>query len=508
MSSHQSRAEFLVGAWVINEIVPRRISPDGLLGNLQPQMLRTADILGAGGPLDAENPRDDEGHFLNAVLEPRRSAKTTSIWCVTIGRCWMRPVYMAAYTMLTLAKKADERFSLDVRDTIKRKWKDPKTRPIKVLDGKGSKGLEFPNGSKLSVLAPTGDDVRSGGYDLLVLDEAGEPEPDVWDDVVGAVVPSFDTRPGAQLVYAGTGGKYRDGSHFWTTLHDLNAGRIRYGVADDISEAALASWEAGAGELIDALHPGLDGLTKLATIRQNFALLGAARFALEYLGHFGKALGNDTVIDTTSWADTTERGPVPTGVTSQALAFAVHPGGLWASIAVAWYLPDDGADLAATAWALDGDDSEAAPPRIGFKLLHHQEGNANLDRKLWQYVKMLRLPIAYDGGSAQEKDVIQQLNRVARPRPQTRPLAFAEKAVSHTRLLNGITHATVAHWEQAPMDKAAAGATKRMAGKSVLFGIPNDDPGFDITPLEAVAAAMYALPDPSAGEAFGPIVVS
>lgn len=493
VTNYQTRIEFLVGAWVLDKLVPPRLG-GSLLGNLQPQMLLTNDVLAAE-------------RFANAVLEPRRSSKTTSLWCVLIGRCYMRPVYMAGYTMLTTAKKAGERFKLDVRDPIRRKWRDPKAMPLKLTDGNGNLGIEFPNGSKLAVLSPNGDDVRSGAYDALVMDEGGEAEPEVWDDIVGAVVPSFDTRgPGAQLIYAGTGGKYRDGSHFWATLHDPEAGRIRYGVPDDITDDELQTWEQ-VEAIVLRIHPGLDGLTTIESIRRNFPILGPLRFALEYLGHFGRAAGNDTVIASAGWLHTTERGDVPTGVTSQALAFAVHPGGLWASIAVAWYLPDDGADLAAAAWALTGDDTDARPPRVGFKLLHHQEGNAHLERKLWQYVKQLRLPIVYDGGAAQEKAVIQDLMRVARPRPQTRPLTFGEKAVSHTRLLNGITHGTVAHWEQLPLDRAAGGAVRRMSGKSVLFGIPDHDPTFDITPLESVAAAVYALPDPTSGQKRAPIVV-
>lgn len=506
-TSYQSRAEFLVGAWIINELVPRRIVAGGLLGNLQPQMLRTADVLGLGGPIDPEDIQADEASFLNAILEPRRSSKTTSLWCILLGRCWMRAVYMAGYTMLTTAKKAGERFKLDVRDPILRKWRDKAHREkrmgVKLTEGNGNLGIEFDNGSKLAILSPNGDDVRSGAYDILVLDESGEAEPEMWDEIVGAVVPSFDTRPGAQLVYAGTGGKYRDGSHFWATLHDPTAGRIRYGVPDDIDEKTLEMWEAGAGELIAQLHPGLDGLTNLSTIRRNFNILGWVRFSMEYLGHFGKAAGNDTIIGS-EWNDTTEEGALPTGVKPLSLAFAVHPGGLWASIAVAWYLPDEAGDLARAAWALDGDDDEA--PRIGIKIIHHQEGNARMAANLWKYWKQLRLPIIYDD-SPQEKSIIQELNREARPRPQTQMIRFGEKSVAATKLLNGLRHGDIRHWEQEPLDKAAAGAVKRISGKAVLFGTPAADPQFDITPLEAVAAAIYKLPDPGVNESFAPIVM-
>ena len=102
VTTYQARVEFLVGAWILDKVVPRRLG-GSLLANLQPQMLVTCDVLAAE-------------RFRNAILEPRRSAKTTSLWCIAVGRCWMRPQYMVGYTMLTLAKKAEERFELDVRD--------------------------------------------------------------------------------------------------------------------------------------------------------------------------------------------------------------------------------------------------------------------------------------------------------------------------------------------------------------------------------------------------------
>lgn len=493
VTTYQSRAEFLVGAWIIDKIVPPRLG-GSLLANLQPQMLREADTLAAE-------------HFRNAVLMPRRSSKTTTLWCVLLGRCYMRPVYMAAYTMLTTAKKAGERFKLDVRDPIIRKWREKPKRPMKLAEGNGALGVEFPNGSKLAVLSPNGDDVRSGAYDMLVMDEAGEAEPDTWDDIVAAVVPSFDTRgEGAQLVYAGTGGKYREGSHFWKTLHDPEAGRIRYGVPDDIDDKLMESWGAGAGRLIEELHPGLDGLTTLEKIRSNFPDLGAERFALEYLGHFGRETGVDRALSFAHWANTTGKGRMPTGIKPAALAFAVHPGGAWASIAVAWYLPDEGADLVRAALALTGDDP--TPPRVGVKLVHHQAGNAGIEYKLRDLAREYRLPLAHDGGSPQDKAVMARVLRISRPRPQGKPLTLADKSVATAALLGALDQGTIEHWEQAPLDKAASLAVFR-PGKMRLLGVPDDsDPDQDVSPLEAVAYAMHALPDPSTGTGRKAIVIS
>lgn len=493
LSSYQSRAEFLVGAWIIEKIVPERIRRGGLLPNLEPQMLRTADVLAAGGPFDADDPKPEEGSFENAILEPRRSAKTTSLWCVLLGRCYMRPVYMAGYTMLTTAKKGGERFKLDVRDSIRRKWRNPKEMPLKLTDGNGNLGVEFENGSKLAVLSPNGDDVRSGAYDILVMDEAGEAEPELWDDIVAAVVPSFDTRPGGQIVYAGTGGKYRDGSHFWATLHKPAAGRIRYGVPDDVDERLLESWEAGAGELIERLHPGLDGLTKLSQVRGNFEILKAEKFGREYLGHFNKDVGNDNLLSGTDWEHTRLPGEVPTGITPLVLAFAVHLGGAWASVAVGWHLDaPEPTDLVQAALG------ETDPPRPAVKLIHHQEGNARLAHTLFTLARETRLPIVYDE-SPQEVAIIaevEQIARRARIKVRTEKVRYAEKAVATTKLLNGIKHHTIAHWEQEPLDNAAAIATPRISGKARLIGTP--EAGQDATPLDAVALVLLKLPEPVA----------
>ena len=480
-----TRLEFLVGAWLIDRIVPPGLG-GSLLANLQPQMLLEADVVNAG-------------RKRNAVLEPRRSAKTTSLWCVLLGRCYLRPVHMAGFTMLTTAKKTTERFRLDVYGPISRQWPDPKTRPVKLINSNGFERVEFENGSSLAILSPEGDAIRSGAYDTLVLDEGGEADPDKWSEVISSVLPAFDTRgPGAQLIVAGTGGNYREGSYFWRVLHDEKAGRLRYGVPDDIDEAQLQTWDT-VRPIVERIHPGLDGLIipeedadPIDVIEENFYGLGADLFAREYLGHFGHDASASTAIPHRTWANTLEAGDPPEGVTPGALAFAVHPGGLWSSIVVAWHLDTATNDLAAAAWALDGE-TEDRPPQVGFKLVHHQAGNDRLPEVLFKLAKQTGLPIVHDD-QPQEKAVIQELQARARPRPRAQLVRFADKGVAHTKLMNGLKHRTIVHWAQQPLDDAARVAVTRMAGKTRLLGIPHENPTADTTPLEAGALAIHMLP--------------
>jgi hypothetical protein len=298
-------------------------------------MLRAVDTLNAA-------------RFRNAVLMPRRSAKTTTLFCILLGRCYLRPVHMAGYTMLTTAKKTTERFRLDIYGPIVRQWHDKKTRPVNLINSNGFERVEFHNGSVLAILSPDGDAIRSGAYDTLVLDESGEAEPDKWEDVIAAIVPAFDTRgDDAQLILAGTAGDYRDGSYYWKVLHDADAGVLRYGVPDGIGLERMVSWD-DVGPLISSIHPGLDGLTSIEKIKSNWGDLHD-RFAREYLGHFGTEHAANTLIRAATWEATKQPGKPPEGVTPLTLVFAIHPFGNWASIGITWRVADGG-DLATTAW--------------------------------------------------------------------------------------------------------------------------------------------------------------
>jgi hypothetical protein len=458
-------------------------------------MLRVADVLEAG-------------HFINSCLMPRRSSKTTSLFCVELGRCYARPMHMAGYSMLTTAKKTTERFRLDIYGPIVRQWPDKKTRPVNVINSNGFERVEFENGSVLAFLSPEGDAVRSGAYDTLVLDESGEAEPAKWDDVVGAILPSFDTRgDDAQLILAGTAGDYREGSFFWDQLHDTTSGIIRYGVADDIMRELLtADWETGLGDLVERIHPGLDGLTTADRIRRNWEKFGYERFAREYLGFFGTEHAANTLIRGTMWKDTKQPGKPPEGVTPRALVFAIHPFGNWASIGVTW-LVNDGNDLAAAAWELDGNNPDGTRQKIGFKLIHHQRGVAGIAEKVFDFSRTLGLPITYDDQSPQSKAVAHRLATEARPKPKLNPVTFAVVKVASAQLVNGLEQGYLYHWAQPPLDKAAEIAIRKEVGTGYVAGRPKDDEGADITPIECMAIGIHATPMAKKRSGMAPIVV-
>lgn len=258
---------------------------------------------------------------------------------------------------------------------------------------------------------------------------------------------------------------------------------------DEIDPALLDSWDT-VGPLIDKLHPGLDGLTTLDRIAGGFEDLGAALFAAEYLGHFGDEHGNATAIGARTWGSTRQAGAVPEGVTRGALALAVHPLGLYASIVVAWHI-DGPANLAEAAWALDG--ITADKPRIGIKLVHHQRGVQGIERALILASRALNTPIVYDHGTSSSRAVIERTVAISRPKPQITQRQFAEVKVAHAQLVAGLEHGEVWHWAQPPLDKAAEIGVAVGVGSGFLIRAPKGDE-HDVTPIEAAALAYDALP--------------
>lgn len=462
VTTQTGRDEFLVGAWLL-----------GLLGSLEPQMLRVSDMLGAG-------------LLMNAVIMPRRSSKTTTLFCILLGRCYLRPVHLAGFTLLTTQKKTSERYRLDIYGPIARRWPDEATRPVKLIKSNGSERVEFTNGSVLAVLSPDGDAIRSGAYDTLLMDESGECQPERWQDVIGAVLPAFDTRPEGQLILAGTAGDYRRGSEFWATLNDATAGVIRYTLPDDIDPAEIATWEpteenpdGRARELTEQMHPGLHGLTTIDRLANNYARLGVAKYAREYFNLFGEEGSNTALISQPKWRAAArpfgESGPTPPPLL--ALGLSVHPDGLSASIAAAW--------------KGEGEQRHVI-------LLHHQEDTRGLDTQLLLIARKHDRAITFDNRNATAMVELAPLQRAAPP-IQTRPLATRDIGRATVLLLKLLNADNLVHYGQPEMDGAAEIAVKRAMGDSGAYAFGRPDiklrPGDDITPLEAAAMALYALED-------------
>lgn len=451
VTTDQSRAEFVEGARLL------RLTEDGR--SVKPHQLLVPDMLEAG----AET---------NALIKPRRSAKTTSALVVAVGRCSIRSGYMAAMTLATTGQKTTERFGLDVMAPIERRWPDPNTRPVKLYKSKGSEHVAWPtsSSSRFAALTPTGDAFRSSAYDFVLVDESGEATIEQGDDLNGAIYPSFDTRDDAQVLFAGTAGDYREGLLLWDALHDADAGVLAYMVDQNLAPDAYGTWD-DVEPLVLEVHPGIAAnLTSLEKVRARFSRLGPERFAREYLNLFGEHGAAVHLFDRQKWAATGTDEPLPAPPDRFGLAFAPHPDTGFTSIVAAWRTSSG----KAAALLLDRVTLDRAAPTL-----------QRLARKY-------RMPIVYDTASQNAAIVVERLNRL-NPRPRLEPLNYGQVKQAATRVVDEVDRSNVLHWNaQADLTGSIHDSVKRRSGdRAWLIGRPPKAPETDVTAAEAWSYALH-----------------
>lgn len=446
------RSEFLEGCYAM-----------GLVGKgreLKPQQLRVADVCNAG-------------HTAVAVLLPRRSTKTTSLFALALGRCFSRPGYQVAYAACTTGLKARGRFRKDIVSELRRQWPDEASRPFKIYMSGGAERIEFDNGSVFEVFPPEGEKFRSDAYDLIILDEAGEASPAMGEDLLAGVLPTFDTRPDAQLIVAGTAANYRAGNLLWDYLvggREKTNGIIEYAAPDSTTEEELNDW-ATVKKLALKAHPGVNTLTTLKVIQERWEKLSRARFAAEYLGIFGTAGAIQGLADFPAWEKGGNDGPLPKAPARFGLGYAVHPNQTSASIVAAWRVRK----------------------KVRLLLLDYRQ---NLDRNVGPVtVESARLaikyrtPIVHDTNGPVTVEV-EALDRM-RPKPRRAPQRFPDIKTAAALIIKEIALGNVEHYNQTQLTEAVRIAVKRSVGPSAwALGRRNEDD--DITPLEAAAMALRA----------------
>lgn len=490
ITTEQTRAEFLEGARLLRLDQFTRAGDGG--HGPTPVQLVTADVL-------------NTGRLLNGVLEPRRSTKTTSIQCVILGRCTLRDDYMVGWTLATTGAKASERFRKDIVVHLERLYPDKRNRPFTVNVGKGTEHIAWPNGSFLNVYAPNGDGFRSGGFDIGWVDEGGEAEPDLSEDLTVAVLPTMDTKPGAQFIVSGTAAKYRGGNLLWDTINDDTAAVVNYSIPDNTDPEELESWEpeedhprGKVRELVLAAHPGVGWTTPLDAVQRNFEKFPREKFLAEYLGVFGSEGSNIGIIPPAQYERSTRPGTPPPPPKRFTLALAIHPDGLWASVGVAWRYRDEPDDLVSAALALDG---KSAPvvERTAIGLLHHQQGVQGLATKVLQLARKYKVPIIYDQLSQAAGVEVEALTR-ATPRPALTPATTTDVRRAATKVLKLLDENDLVHWRQPALDNAVNIAVKRQIGTAGGFGFgrPKGDYAADITPVEAISLAVQFLEEAQA----------
>lgn len=456
-ASDAERREFLEGSRLLNLWGGRR--------SLKPQQLVLADSLCSG-------------HGSAGVLMPRRSSKTTTLNAFGLGRVACREEYRAAILTLTTGKAGISRFTKDVAPQFARHErayaKAGKPVPWKVYRGKGYERVEFVEPGSMMVWASSVDDLRGEYFDLVILDESGEPEPEKVVDVKDAALPTMDTSDDPLLVVAGTAGRFRDGNLLWEYVQRLaegDAGGVLYGFADDVSAAEvdrsdLANWPHVA-ELLEGSHPGVGTLTTLDRLHESWRGLTPEAFLREYGSLFGVAGSVSKAVSPSKWAAAAvSRTPQPPA--RFALAVSTHV--------------DQRAAAIVAAWRVDG--------RAHLLLLAHGIGTAWVAPKLIELWNKYGQPIWHDSSGPTRAETLDR--RLVDARVKLTAVKANQVTAAAALLVRDIDNANLTHYGQAELTEAALSVVKRQrySGWSLA---PADGFDGDATAVEAASFALLAF---------------
>ncbi|MFJ4999895.1 hypothetical protein ACIP5T_17215 [Microbacterium sp. NPDC088619] len=476
VTTEESRREFLEGARMLR--LDQRRNYAGEIVGPTPIQLAIADTLNVG-------------RKVNGILEPRRTTKTTAVQATLLGRCSLREDYLVGWTLATTGAKAGERFKKDVAAPLQRLYPDVKSREefVKISLSKGSEGLLFRNGSSFDVYAPSGDGFRSNAFDVAWVDEAGEAELELGEDLVAAIRPTLHTRHQAQFVLSGTAGAFRSGQLLWDALTDPRAAILRHGLPDDVDPEELEDWEpsedhprAKVREHVQRVHPGIGWTTPLEVIREDWDTPAMRKkFPAEILSVFALEGSNTALLSQPKWQASTL--PLSSAGTTPPARFCmvpfVHPDGTYASIGAAWAGPGD---------------------TVHVGLLHHQKGTEGFAQKLLDLARKHKRDIVYDSKTAATEVEVRRV-REARRAPAERPVLSADVARAAINLTKILNEGKLRHFDQPELTSAAEVAVKRgwNYGSGWSLGRPKGQEDLDISGLEAIALAAYKLSDEREG---------
>jgi phage terminase large subunit-like protein len=421
---------------------------------------------------DAMNAHDlDTGRPLHSTLGvcvPRRAAKTTSILAVAIGRCISRPGYVVIFTAQS-GTKASARF-LDLARSLDRVNSNDEERGFRILRGAGNQLIEFANGSLFLVVPPKGDAFRGDAGDLIILDESQEHDPVDSEDLLGAILPVMDTRPGAQLVVAGTAGEHRSGL-FWDTLEEgrkavMGTGIVEFAAPEDTPihmDGEPIEGTVADPEVWRRAHPGIDTLTDTETISIRYAKLGLPQFMREYLGIWPEDF-TQSAIPADKWRDGAE--PFMDKPAHFALAFDVSPDGSSAAIAAAWRLPSGVAVI---------------------EIIRHEPGSSWLVAAAADLAKRHRVVVGHDtiGAAFVEAEALGR----ERPKPRLRPMMMKDVGAGCAAIMKEIQTGNIIHFDQPGLTNAALNVSKRPLGENA-WAWGRKASKVDIGPLIAATHAL------------------
>jgi hypothetical protein len=496
VEDHQNRLDFLRGA----ELYGLHLDPDAPLdapNTIKPQQLQLVDTL--AGDFDIFD-----------VELPRRGSKTTTIFCLLLGRCANRPGYQVGFAAQSgvagtrrlrewktrldrinppddqdlppwmrasasrtrrAGKATERRIALFGDDLLPEQAEEASTRRgFRILMGETGKGIYFDNGAQFLVFKPDADAVRGEAADVFWVDEGQEVDPDDGDELLAGVLPLMDTKPGAHMIISGTAGEVRIGP-FWAYLARLRAGDPDVGgidfAADPSTPWELVETEESAMALLLSVHPGVGTLTTLDKMRKNYRSMPLPKWVREYLSMWPETFGS-TAIPTDLWT----AGALEKKLTKPpriAFGLAVKPGGGVAAIVAAW---------------------RGAQGQAYLEVVEHRSGTDWLPKRMQELTKTYRgSTIAYDDIAEGKATAAETL--ILTPRPRLQLQTYRETAAGCIQLMRELERGNLRHFDQIGLNAAVAVVAKRetRGDQGVWLWTPSE-PGADITCIDAATRAL------------------
>jgi hypothetical protein len=391
----------------------------------------------------------------------RRSAKTESVLLWTFAMMEQIPGLKVAFTMATTREAARAKFLADVLPVMEELAEQ--NDAVHLLKGAGYERVDY-NGSFFQVLAPTDKAFRSKEFDIIIVDESGEADPDIGENLLPALLPTLDTSDIGMLVLMGTAGDYRDGNLLWTALHDPDSSVVDHSLGDGVDMSRMTDWDY-VSAMLEAHHPGIGTLTTLEKIKRNWTILSPEKFAREYLGVWGTLGGDGGVFSADTIASLylpADQLPSP----PRRFALAVAATDQAASIVAAWREDGEGRLL----------------------VIRHGEGRAWLPIVARDLARKYRVPVVVDPGASQVMQDVKQALEQLRPAPRVAVQTYEDVGAAHERMKLEVEKGTVRHYGQDALVNALTAVRRQQMGAKWKFGRATEDD--DITAAQAATLAL------------------
>jgi phage terminase large subunit-like protein len=393
----------------------------------------------------------------------RRATKTSSIQATLLGRCFSIPGYRIISTAQT--GTLSQQFLSELGSTLEMAYPEEATRPFRFYKSNGSIRIVWENGSQWRAVKPQASAFRGSYADCILMDEAGEYDAKVTEDLLAGAMPVLATRPQAQLIVTGTPPRTREGL-LWQYLQAGRKGTEDLGILD---YSMRPDQDATDEALWKQVYPGLSsGLVSLKFLRKALETQGLLSFSREFLC-LDPVASSLRAIPEEDWL----AGQVPELLElpkdNFSLAYDICQDGSAGAVAIAWYTP------------------EGIP---SVQILEHKAGQNWLPGYIGKWLTDSRgLEIGYDaiGHNLAVNQTIQRMRNV--PKKNLRALTMKEVSAGTSLFTSAVSDRALVHAKDASLDKAAEEVAFRYAQDSRLFGRRQSNA--DISPLVAASNALY-----------------